>query len=444
MENTNVRDQLRRVLAEWHDFALPALVHRDADDRILDKHQLVTVVGPRRAGKTWFCYQMMQRLLAQGVPRANVLYVNLEDERLYPLTGEVLTALLDVQEELYAEWHTGPRYCIVDEVQNAPQWSVWARRVVEQQPELHLALTGSSSKLLSTEIATELRGRARTVVVAPYSFAEFARAAGADSAYTASLVHGTQRNTYQRLFAQYMASGGFPAVQRRTDSREMLQEYYRAMFTRDMIERFRVQSVRLFEDYLTLQISRFAALSSLSGLQKELAELGHVLSRSTLSQYLSHAQEAFLLFSVPLYSPRVRQQMRAPRKVYAVDHGLLNAIRFSATEDRGRLLENMVFMELWRRHGQGIYYHAGEHECDFLVRDGTTVVGALQACWSLADGRTREREVAGMLEALQAHHLDSGTIVTEADEARLQAGGKTVHVRPYWHWALELAADRQE
>ncbi len=436
MDKTNAGAAVRKILTEWHEFPLPELVGRDVNWRTFEEGRLVTVVGPRRAGKTWVCYELMQRLLDSGVPRGNILFINLEDERLHPMAGGELSSLLEVQEELYPASSAHPRYCLVDEVHNAPDWSHWARRVVEQNQDLRLVLTGSSSRLLSSEIATELRGRARSITILPYSFREFTRLRSQETDHAPDLVHSRRAPAMRRLFTEYLDCGGFPDAINHSDRLEVLQEYYRAMFRRDMVERFHVQNTALFDAYLKLQLSRFAALTSLSSLETELKEMGYSLSRTTLGEYLSHARDVFLLFDVLKYTPSQRRQMRAPRKVYCVDQGLLNAVRFSVTEDRGRLLENLVFLQLRRHHTEGIYYHSESYECDFVLQSRQNPVEIVQACWDLSSERTRARELAGLVEAARAYSLDRGTIVTSSESEQLVHEGVSVNVRPYWEWAL--------
>ena len=444
MQNTDIlKGRLRDVLQEWHEFPLPDLVRRRVDSAPLLHSRIVTIIGPRRSGKTWFCFQVMKELLAKGVPRENLVYINFEDERLVPLTGAELTHLLESHGELHEIRKNKDLWCFVDEIQNVPNWSKWVRRVTDQNPSLHLVVTGSSAKLLSTEIATELRGRTLSVSLLPYSFAEFLDAQGhpappADRA----LLHGPKRVEVKRLYRHFSAKGGFPGLPLE-GYREVLQEYYRAMFSRDIIERHAVKNVRLLEDYLKIQLSRFASLSSVSKLEKELSAMGYRLSKNTLNNYLGYAKDAFLLFEAPIFSPKVKNQLLYPRKVYGIDHGLLNAIRFSTSEDRGRYLENIVFLELKRR-GLDIFYSSGRSECDFVLVHDRKVTHAIQVCHTLNENRTREREVNGLVEAMDTHGLERGLIITDDDHGEILSGKKKIQLKPFWFFALQSLEDALE
>jgi predicted AAA+ superfamily ATPase len=434
-----IRAHLKTLLVEGWEHPWPEGVPRQVPSRLIDRQRLLTIVGPRRAGKTYLGYQLMHRLLRSGVPKRSILVVNWEDERLSPPTGRELTELLPTYDELQDWDGRRPLYLFLDEIQNVPQWSKWTRRVMEQHPSLHLVLTGSSSKLLSTELATELRGRGSSFTLYPYSFDEWLSAAGPVPAVTQELRHSREAARLLRSFDSYLARGGFPEVRREEDPRPILQGYYRAMFLRDLVERYRVQNVGLLEDFLKIQISRFAALSSLSSIHKELIEVHGRVSKSTLSQYARAAREILLLFEAMRYSPKVREHLLFPKKVYAVDHGLLEAIRFSATEDQGRLLENAVFMELKRR-GYDPFYFKERQECDFVLRDGTQSIAAVQACWALTSARVREREVGGLEEALDRLRLKEGWIITRSEFDEFRRGVLRIHVRPFWHFALDRRA----
>lgn len=437
MENTyQPNSKLKQSVVEWNEFTIPDLNHRGYGISTLLNKKIISIIGPRRAGKTFACFEIMSELLNHETPRANCMYINFEDERLVPLDGTELTNLLDVQEELYPRKTDKQRFCFLDEVHNVPNWSKWVRRVTDQNQDLVIILTGSSSRLLSTEIATELRGRASVIQVFPYSFKEFLNAHGMKSIIASeSLLYSSAKNGIKRHFNNYFERGGFPAIAPIDDYRETLQEYYRAIFARDMVERFTIKNVRQFEDFLKILITRFSSLTSVSSTEKEMTALGYHVSKNTLMTYLGYARDAFLLFDVCKYDHKVTRQIRAPRKLYAIDHGLINAVRFSSSEDRARLLENIVFIELRRRYSE-IYYHSEKYECDFLVVTGIKVTECIQVCWSINQDKTRERELRGLTEAMDIYSLDHGTIITEDEHATFEHNGKKITVVPFWFWAL--------
>lgn len=428
------KEKLKRILQEWREFEIPQGYPRDLDIRLLEGREILSVIGARRTGKTYLCYQMA-RHAKKTLPADNVIYINLEDERLFPSKGDELTLLWDACREMLAIDMTRRVYLFVDEVQNAPHWSKWARRITDQNPNIKLIITGSSSRLLSQEIATELRGRTVSVRVFPLSFKEFlsARRIPVD---VDRILYSKERPLVKKAFNEYLEIGGFPAVLDSPNRTELLKEYYSVMFYRDLAERHKVKNLRLLEDYLTLLIDQVSKLFSVTATAKKLEEFGHSPGKTTLSNFLKFAEDSFLVFGVKKFSYKVREQMRAPRKVYAIDHGLVRAVRFFFSEDRGRMLENIAFLHLCRR-GRNIYYHQGSHECDFLESDSGRVTGAFQVCTNLSARKTKEREVGGLAEAMEAHKLKTGHILTEDENEELSVGAGKVLVQPLWHRLLE-------
>lgn len=429
----NTRDRLKRVVAEWSDYKIPEIYRRDFDETLLGGGEILSIIGSRRAGKTFLCYQIA-RELKKTLPSGNVLYINLEDERLHPMQGDELTLLWDVYHEMVSVDTDRRIILIIDEIQNAKNWSQWARRITDQNRNLKLIVTGSSSKLLSREIATELRGRTLSFTVYPLSFTEYLRAKNIFHDGK-NLLYGTGRIAMKKEFNLYLKGGGFPATLQSGNPGELLKEYYKVMFYRDLIERYGIKNIRLFGDYMTLLIDQTASCFSISSTASKLAEFGHSFSKNTLSNFSRYAEEVFLIFEVKKYSYRVREQLRAARKLYAIDQGLVQAVRFSFSEDYGRMMENIAYLAL-RRRGENIYYHKGGKECDFIVTDGKKVVQAIQVVKSLSATKTREREFAGLQEAMKEHSLKEGIILTEDESETVKLDGATVKVLPLWYWLL--------
>ncbi len=427
------KDKLKKIILEWASFTLPAFTARDFDERFLNGDEILTVVGARRSGKTFLCYQMIHGL-RKSTPKANILYINLEDERLCPLGGEELSMLWDVYQELLPLVPGEKIYLFLDEIQNAAHWSKWARRITDQHRNLKLILTGSSSRMLSREIATELRGRTRTFTMWPLGFGEYLRAKSVH-VDTQKILHSPERPLVKRHFNAYQKLGGFPALLDNDHPEELLKEYYRVMFYRDLVERHKIKSIRLLEDFLALMVDQVACLATVSATATKLQQIGHSFSKNTLTAFLRYAEDVFLLFALKKYSYKMREQLRAPRKIYAIDHGLVGAIRFGFSEDYGRMLENIVFVALMRK-GDTLHYHRGNRECDFIVSDRGRPQQAIQVTKTLSDAKTREREIAGLLEAMQTYRLSEGLILTEDTSEMIKTQGKHIVVQPVWQWLL--------
>ncbi len=438
MQNTKLDTTLSEIAQEWLEWPIPRGIPRKSTIEWNASDPITTLIGPRRCGKTWFCFEIMHQLLEQGILRGNILYINFEDERLSPSTGEELTRLLPVYMENFQPSEQHAIWFLLDEIQNMQNWSKWARRITDQNQNIKLVLTGSSAKMLASEIATELRGRTHTIQILPFSFSEYIRMHTSLSFESEARIHlGSKPPLYLKEFKQYQQIGGYPGIKKESWL-ETLQEYYRVIFHRDITDRHRIRDTRTLDAFLKIQLSRFAALSSISKLEKELNAMGFPANKSTLNEYFHHAKDAFLFFDVPIYSPKVKNQLLYPKKVYAYDQGLVNAIRFSASRDTGRLLENMVAIELARNHAlNSLFYYSNKHECDFIVIERERVVQAIQVCESMSLEATKSREVRGLLEAMDSYNLSGGLILTEREYGDETHEGKEIRIRPYWLWALD-------
>ena len=430
------KEKIKKIVTEWREFDIPRLYDRNFNYSFLDAGEILSIIGARRTGKTYLCYQIINSLRG-SVPGDNIVYVNFEDERLYPLKGDELEVFLDVYFELFHVDMSKKVYLFLDEIQNLENWSKWARRITGQNKNIKLVLTGSSSKLFSKEIATELRGRTLTHTVYPLSFAEYAGARGAKlhQLDKERILYSKDKISIKKLFNDYFRSGGFPAVIESSMPGELLKEYYKTMFYRDLIERYGIKNIKLLEDYLTLVVDQFACLYSISSTAKKLEEFGYSFSKNTLSNFSNYAQDIFLIFELKKFSYKVKEQLRLPKKVYAIDHALVNAVRFFATENYGRVLENIVFLELKRRNGE-LYYYSGDRECDFIAGEKGRILQSIQVCKSIASPATKKREIDGILDAMNEYNLGKGLILTEDETDTIKTGGKTINVLPVWHWLL--------
>jgi uncharacterized protein len=436
MEATNT---LIPVLSEW--FSQKPLETGSVRDlggySIGIERQITAVIGPRRSGKSTACRLAVQQLLGRGVPHSNIVYVNFEDERLLPAGAGLLTGLPEAHRELVDIDPAHPTYYFLDEIQNAPGWSLWVRRMTESNRQIRIIITGSSSRLLSKEIASELRGRADAIEIFPFSFGEYLTfKKHLPSAIDALLLHSAHAPQIVRYFMEYLTWGGFPERFQVKDQQALLQGYFRTMFVRDLVERFKINQANMFGDYLKIQLQRFASLCSLGALEGDMKAIGYQTAKTTLADYLDHAKEGFLLFDVPIFSYKVTDQLRNPKKIYAIDNGLIRSIRFSANEDWGRYLENFVFLEL-RRRKKEIYYYRGKSECDFLIAEKGRPNQAIQVCWDFSHPQTKDRELLGLQEAMDHHKLSSGLILTRHESGEVAMGRRKIKILPVWWWALQ-------
>ena len=432
---------LERLIQESMNAPVPDVTARDIWPLMLPRKADV-FVGMRRSGKTFAMFDTMQRLAAQGVARGRMLYLNLDDDRIVDPCVSFLSDALETFHRLSPQAREIGAHLFFDEIQVVPQWERFARRVLDTE-KAQLFVGGSSSKLLSVEVATTFRGRGFVTEVLPYGFREYARACAAEP-------HGpvayTQVTELEALADRYLMEGGFPETIRMSTivRAQTLQGYVEMVAMRDVIERHGVENVAALKRLIGGVFSANAGPFSVSSFVGVLRSQGFKTTKVTLMNYLDHLADAYLFFLVPLDSRSEKARMVNPRKVYAVDPGLALAMYSGGSVNRGALLENAVYLELRRRlgalGGSSIAYHRTEsgREIDFVVdAPGSGAREFYQACWSLAEPGAQERETAAVAEALQTHPGSSVTIVTRLESGELQTPAGNVRLVPFWQWALD-------
>lgn len=390
------------------------LVRRDA--RLdLPGERIGVAIGMRRAGKTCLLVQTLQDLLAQGVPESSMLFLNFEDDRLQPLGLDGAARLIDDFYALAPENHDRTAHLCLDEVHALPDWARLVRRLQDTR-HVKLYLTGSSAKLLSREIATELRGRSLATEVWPYSFREWLRATGQGGNLPEPPLGQRALDRMRQHLVAYLESGGFPEVAGLDAPMRLrlLQDHVDVVVFRDVVERHGITNLPLAR-YLTRALLRGIGRSlSLNKLHNDLRSQGRKVAKDTLYEYLGHFEDAYLCFAVPLHEASPRKSETAPKKIYAVDPGLAAAFRMGA-EDLGQRFENLVYLDL-RRQGCDVAYYLtrSRREVDFLAHypDGRREL--IQVCWDAREPDTLAREREALAEAQTELRL-AGRVLTLED-----------------------------
>ncbi len=423
-----------KVVTQWREFELPIVKPRDVAIS-LSSNFIWSIVGPRRAGKTYVCFQLMRQLLEQGVNRDNLFYVNFEDERLIGANAADLSKLLETLYELYAPDKNNFVYLFLDEIQNVDQWQSWVRRIFETEKKIKIVVTGSSAKLLSKELTTKLRGRVLPCEIFPLNFREYLKWNGVN--YNIKTISHSQQNVLvKKHFFVYLQNGGYPALMEEPASLRdnILQQYFDSMILNDIVERHNVESVKKIKILASLLFASTAKEISYNKLANKLSAIGFAISKSSVIDYISYFEDAYLFFQNLKYEYSFAKQLGAIKKIYCVDNGLLNAVSFKFSEDEGRLLENLVFLELRRRQRE-VYYHRRFFECDFLLKHKNKVISAFQVATQLNEDNT-QREIDGLVETMAAYKLSEGYILTKDQDDQLAVKGKKIFVLPVWKWLL--------
>jgi predicted AAA+ superfamily ATPase len=361
-------------------------------------------IGMRRVGKTFMLFQEIRRLLDAQIPIERILYLNLEDDRLLPANKSDLAELLDAFYTLYPDNHNHECYFFLDEIQNVDDWPIVVRRFLDSK-KIRIYLTGSSSKLLSKEISTSLRGRSFAKEIWPYSFSEYLTAHQHEP--MPQVLGKKDQDIYYGYLVDYLLQGGFPAIQQLQveERRVILQDYVDTVVFRDIIERHHITNISLIKYLVKSLINLTACDFSPNKFYNDLKSKGFKVSKDTIYNYIQYIEDAFLSFSVPLYSESLRKTQVNRKKIYTVDSGLVNAYAMSFSNNFGRMFENLIYLDL-RRAGDDIYYYQTKegYSIDFYTRDLKGAFHLYQVVWDTNDQQTLARET----RALQAAEQELG------------------------------------
>jgi uncharacterized protein len=435
---------LKELIVEHKDrfLARKDLISRDIQTEItryLPQREIVILTGVRRCGKSSLMRLICGDLLGkEAVPANNILYLNFEDERFMSFTAQDFDPLYETFLEM--ENPRGRLFLFLDEIQNIRGWEKWLNRLYEFE-EVKAFVTGSNATMLSSEISTALTGRNRQVIIWPFSFREFLRLRGFRFD-DRSLFQRNKRSEIKRLFREYTELGGFPEVLKTGDV-TLLTQYYRDILYRDVIARQAIKNIREIKE-LTLYL---AANPATAQSYKRIKGLINVKSVNTVKNYLAALNDVYLFFFTDLFDYSIKRQIYNPSKVYAVDTAMINTVSFRFSRNIGHLYENLVFLELKRRTRE-IYYGKTRKgkEVDFLIKEGLSVVEAIQVSLSLADEKTRQREVQALLEIRwELKRSDEGaapselamTVITDDEEGFVETDSGNIRIIPLWRWLLE-------
>jgi predicted AAA+ superfamily ATPase len=395
-------------------------------------------IGVRRSGKSTFMFQLMKKLLNSGVSRKNILYLNFFDDRLHSLNHDGLGVILEAYFSLYPEKKNNEKvYCFFDEIQVAPGWELFVDRLMRME-KCEVYITGSSAQMLSKEIATQMRGRALSWEMFPFSFTEFLDYKGIESNGSFST---KKRLTIQKAFEEYMETGGFPEVAGldRMLRIKIHQEYFNAMLFRGLVERHDISHPKAVTDLAHWLVDNTGSLYSINNLTGYLQTLGHKAPKSTVSDYLEWFEDAYVLFTVRIFDASLSRSNVNPKKIYCVDHAMVSSISSGILVNTGHLLENLVFIAL-RRVTSDIFYFKTRsgREVDFIVgRQGASRM-LVQVCESMADLQTRKRETIALAEAMTELKLKQGIIVTRNEEDVISVDSGKIDVVPAWRFLLNI------
>lgn len=376
---------------------------------------IVIITGIRRSGKS--------TLLGQIREKHPGYYLNFDDDRLVKFSLDDFQVLYEMFMELYGEKDV----FYFDEIQNVNGWERFVRRLHDRGKKVFV--TGSNASMLSRELGTRLTGRHLPINLFPFSFREFLRLKGMEMSKN-DVYLAEKKAAARRYFGEFLMNGGMPEYLL-TGNKDYLKTLYENILYRDIIVRYRIANEKALKELVNLVSSNISKEISFNSIKKTL-NLG---SSTTVKDYFDYLENSFLVFLVPKFDYSLKKQIYSNKKVYFIDTALAAFVGYRTSKDTGRLLENLVFIELKRR-GKDVYYHRVRRECDFLVKEREKVVMAVQVASELDEGNVK-RETEGLVEAMDAHGLNEGLIITLDAEEERKLGNKTIKIMPAWKWLLK-------
>lgn len=398
MEETVQRDILNEIL-QWF-----------ADNRIL------ILTGLRRSGKSTILRQIMQKM-------TQYCYVNFEDERFLDFKAQEFEQLNEVLIEVYGN----PTTYFFDEIQNIDKFETFVRRLQDQGKKV--VITGSNATLLSKELGTRLTGRYKSFEVYPFSFKEYLKFHNIKPEKESMYLTEKKVQLIQ-LFEKYLSTGGMPEYLKNKDI-EYIRTIYENILYRDIIARYLIKKQKLLKELVSILMTNISSPFTYNSLKKTLG----LSNAITVKEYISYLHNSYLFFELQKFDFSVKKQLSAPKKIYVIDPVFHHLCGLNYSLNKGKILENNVFIEL-KRKGKEVYYHSNKNECDFIIKDGIKISEVIQVCYFL-DVSNREREIAGLLETMKTFQLKEGLLLTQEQEEEITANGKKIKVLPVWKWLIQ-------
>ncbi len=435
-----LKEVIQQLIIDFHKSDIPLPAYRDIDIPKLGKNlrKGIVFIGMRRSGKTYAMYQHMHQLLNKGHKKEKLVYLNFEDDRLISLTHKDFQSILDAYFELYPEFIDSEDIVFYfDEIHEIDGWEKFIRRLIDKE-KVKIFISGSSSKMLSKEIASCLRGRTINIEVFPFSFTEYLRFLK----LPLNSIRSTKTiNQIIHAFNNFLIYGGFPerfSIETSFFNR-LLQGYIDIVIYRDIIERYNIKNAHIVRETLTFCLQNCSSLVNVLNIYNRFKTMGKVIGKNSIYEYMTYFEDTYCIFALPIFSYSQAQKSLNPKKIFTIDQGLITAYSIKPKFEEAMRFENTIFSALRRKYENIFYFKTrNAREIDFVVDKGKGELALYQACQSLSNESTAKREYTSLLEAMKELNCKQGTILTlnETECVHYQSE-KRIKVKPLWKWLIE-------
>lgn len=422
-----------QIILDFQSGELPELLERDLKiDLPLPIKRALVIFGPRRSGKTYFLYLLIKKILAGGIAKERTLYINFENPNLIGADVKDLVRILEVFYELYPKNKNQKTFLFFDEIQNIPGWEVFIRHAIDAE-NTQIILSGSSSKLLSKEIATSLRGRTIAHLMLPFSFSEALKAKNITYEKYLSSINQAK---IVKVFNDYLNNGGYPEIVLYPEGKEkIVGDIIEATIFKDLIERHKIRNIKVIK-MMFQQLVRAKEFSVLRFFNF-LKSMNIKVSKNSLYNYLEYFNDAFIFFPLKKFSYSIKEVEKSMPKIFTVDNALIDSV---ISNENGKKFENLVFLKLLQKefavNRDLFYYKLSDGEIDFVIKEKGKVIMLIQSCFDLSNFQTKEREIKSLLQASDELSCENLLLINNEEEKEEKIGKKTIKFVPLWKWLL--------
>ena len=400
----------------------------------VDRKKIITIPGVRRCGKSTLMEITINSLVNNGVSRENILWLGFDDERLINMTSNDLDDVITSYMEMFPDIPIQDVYMFFDEIQLVDDWEYFVLRVYKSYCK-NIYVCGSNATMLSTELSSALRGYPLEYETYPLSFNEYCRFKGINT--NSYLEQDIAR--IRAAFELYNRKSSFPEVvltESASDKLKLLHGYFDTMLLKDLAEHYKISNTTVLRYFVKRIMANLTKPTSINAIYKDIKSQGLKVGKDDLYLWADYLCDIFMFIRIPKYSRSLIKEQHSLDKYYCIDNGLRGAVLMPQSNDNGKNLENTVFLQLNRAKEpmDKIYYYQGDGECDFVVQRIDKVIQLVQVTWDMSDEITREREIAGLLEASVAADCNNLIIITKDEEGAMTRDGKDIDVLPAWKW----------
>ncbi len=430
-------EKIKKHLLNFQKTSFDSAIEREVS--LGDSKKIQTVIGARRTGKTYLLFNKIKELENKGIKRSQIIYINFENPLLNDISYKEVKEVIKIYWSLFPENIEKELFIFIDEPQVIDQWESAIRDLYDNL-KCRIFITGSSSKLLSKEIATSLRGRAISIYLVPLSFKEFIKFKG--QKYELNKLTTKDEARIINMFREYLRYGGYPEVtleKNPIDKLKILKDYFELTIYKDLVDRYKINNTKLIKYLINSLVSSVSKDISLNKTFLNFKSQGQKISKNTLYEYFSMLEDSFFIFTTKKHNYSINKEEQTMPKIYLDDVGFLNLF---SIEDYGKRMENIVYLELYRKINKKplikINYWKSKDgkEVDFIVSEAKKIVQIIQVCYSLNNNSTKERELKSIIECAKQFKKKNATIITNDFEDIQNIEGIKIRYIPLWKWLL--------